>query len=122
MDTQQEDGRVMTYTQLPAASGDVTSMPYQPRMPALSGCWTFESGELYPTAMMEVVEGRSTSTGTSKSGGPRGDGGGGEAGTRAVVASFTSQTSGAVHRHHQYMPGGVNIVGVIGAMAFKFLV
>ena len=82
----------------------------------------FESGELYPTVMMEVVEGRSTSTSTSKSEGPGGDGGGGKAGTRAVAALFTSQTSGAVHHHDWYMPGGANIAGVIGAMAFKFLV
>ena len=115
--TQQGDGggRVMTYTQPPTASGDVTSMPYQPRVPASSRCRTFESGELYPTATMGVVEGRSTST--SKSGGP-----GGKAGTRAVAASFASKTSGAVHRHHRYMPRGANIASVVGAVAFKLLV
>jgi hypothetical protein len=122
--TQQGDGggRVMTYTQPPAASGDVTSMPYQPRVPASSGCRTFESGELYPTATMGVVQGRRTSTSTSTSGRPGGDGGGGKAGTRAVAASFASKTSGAVHRHYRYMPRGANIASVVGAVAFKLLV
>ena len=67
--TQQGDGRVMTYMQPPAASGDVTSMPYQLRVPASSGCRTFESGELYPTAMTPGVEGGSTSTSIPKLGG-----------------------------------------------------
>ena len=93
---QQEDegGWVMTYTQPPVVSGDVTSMSYQPHMPASLGCQMFESRELYPTAMTSGVEGRSTSV--SKPGGLGGDGWGGKAGTRAVAALFTLQTSGAV--------------------------
>jgi len=39
------NGVVMTYTQPPV--GPITSMPYQPRVPASSNCQTFSSGALF---------------------------------------------------------------------------
>ncbi|KAL1715331.1 hypothetical protein EV715DRAFT_256395 [Schizophyllum commune] len=41
------DGQVTTYTQPPESLGAITTMPYQPRVPASSNCQTFTSSELY---------------------------------------------------------------------------
>jgi len=41
------NGAVMTYTQPPEALGPISSMPYQPKVPASSSCTTYTSSVLY---------------------------------------------------------------------------
>jgi hypothetical protein len=44
------NGQVMTYTQPPESLGAISTMPYQPRVPASSNCVTFSSAELFAAA------------------------------------------------------------------------
>jgi hypothetical protein len=44
------NGVVMTYTQPPESLGAISTMPYQPRVPASSNCVTFASSALYTDA------------------------------------------------------------------------
>ncbi|KAI4524472.1 hypothetical protein K525DRAFT_235622 [Schizophyllum commune Loenen D] len=61
-----EDGQVTTYTQPAESLGAITTMPYQPRVPASSNCQTFESTALYTDALKAASSsGSSQATGVS---------------------------------------------------------
>ncbi|KAF7437207.1 hypothetical protein PC9H_004043 [Pleurotus ostreatus] len=73
-----QDGRTLTYTQPPEALGPITSVPYQPRVPASSNCKQFSSSALYtytPSSVMPVslavtsASSTASPSSTSKSGG-----------------------------------------------------
>ncbi|KAF9498148.1 hypothetical protein BDN71DRAFT_1443884 [Pleurotus eryngii] len=73
-----QDGRVLTYTQPPEALGPITSVPYQPRVPASSNCKQFSSSALYtntpgritPVSLAATsVASTASPASTSKSGG-----------------------------------------------------
>lgn len=58
-----EDGVVTTYQQPPESLGEISTMPYQPRIPATSSCTTYESASLYanqPTPTNPVTSSVST--------------------------------------------------------------
>ncbi|KAK7054458.1 hypothetical protein VNI00_003656 [Paramarasmius palmivorus] len=65
-------GAVQTYTQPPEELGPITSMPYQPKVPASSSCTQYESSSIY--AALASVE-------------PSGSGPAGSAGTSASPTS-----------------------------------
>ncbi|KAL4268398.1 macrophage activating glycoprotein [Pleurotus pulmonarius] len=71
-----QDGRVLTYTQPPEALGVITSVPYQPRVPASSNCKQFSSSALYTNApgsvapmSLAATSSTASPSSTSKSGG-----------------------------------------------------
>jgi hypothetical protein len=63
------NGVVMTYTQPAESLGAISTMPYQPRVPASSSCTTFSSAQLYaslPTVSSSTAKATSTGTGLTK--------------------------------------------------------
>jgi hypothetical protein len=48
-------GTVQTYTQPPESLGAISTMPYQPRVPASSQCVTYSSAALYAAAATDTV-------------------------------------------------------------------
>ncbi|KAG8994252.1 hypothetical protein FRB95_011077 [Tulasnella sp. JGI-2019a] len=61
------DGVVTTYKQPPEGT-EITSMPYQPKLPATSSCTTFSSAALFTAAASAVsVSSAATATGASAS-------------------------------------------------------
>ncbi|KAG6812664.1 hypothetical protein H0H92_001422 [Tricholoma furcatifolium] len=83
-----ENGVVMTYTQPPESLGAISTMPYQPRVPASSSCTTFDSSVLY--SALATVSGNqpaatATSTGTAS----------GSAASGTALASSKTSTGAA---------------------------
>ncbi|TRM69842.1 hypothetical protein BD626DRAFT_448002 [Schizophyllum amplum] len=60
-----DDGQTTTYTQPAESLGAITTMPYQPRVPASSNCVSFESTALYT----EAAKASGSSSASSGSGG-----------------------------------------------------
>lgn len=64
-------GAVQTYTQPPESLGPITTMPYQPKVPASSECVTYRSEDLFAAVATVLPSGSSAasaSTATSTSG------------------------------------------------------
>lgn len=57
------DGVVTTYQQPPESLGAISSMPYEPKIPATSSCTTFTSAQLYANAPAATIN--STSLGVT---------------------------------------------------------
>jgi len=64
-------GQVQTYTQPPESLGAISTMPYQPKVPASSNCVTYTSSVIYtglPTPTNNAVSPSSTGTSVRSSG------------------------------------------------------
>ncbi|KAF7423047.1 hypothetical protein PC9H_011211 [Pleurotus ostreatus] len=62
------NGQVVTYTQPPESLGAISTMPYQPRVPASSNCVQFQSTALFAAlASVTAAPGVSSSSSTSAS-------------------------------------------------------
>ena len=93
-------GQVQTYTQPPESLGAISTMPYQPKVPASSNCVTYTSSAIYsalPTASsLPASSGssvRSTGTRTSTGTGPSNTGsssGSSGSPTNLAISSLTS--------------------------------
>jgi hypothetical protein len=87
------DGSIQTYTQPAESLGAISTMPYQPKVPASSNCVTFTSAALYASAASDTVFPSSTSTPsgsssrTSGSGASPTAGSGSSSGAATLVAS-----------------------------------
>ncbi|KAF9441732.1 hypothetical protein P691DRAFT_812133 [Macrolepiota fuliginosa MF-IS2] len=85
------NGQVMTYTQPPEEAGAITTMPYQPRVPASSNCVTYTSSAIYtglpsPSIAIDIVATPSAGSGSAS-------GSHGASGTRTGGAAGPSSTS-----------------------------
>ncbi|KAG8752861.1 hypothetical protein FRC14_006642 [Serendipita sp. 396] len=88
-------GVVSTYTQPPESLGAISTMPYEPVIPATSNCQTFQSSALFtgaPDATVTRSSSSSRSTGTSTRSSTRV-----ASTTRSVSASSTGAPNGASH-------------------------
>jgi hypothetical protein len=86
------DGEVRTYTQPPESLGAISTMPYEPRVPASSNCVPFQSSALFvglPTATGASTSPTATGTGTGGAG-PSGNGNG--AATRTGTSGGAGST------------------------------
>jgi hypothetical protein len=96
-------GQVQTYTQPPESLGAISTMPYQPKVPASSNCVTYTSSAIYaslPTASTPAgssgsslrSSGSRTSTGTgpSNTGSSSGASGNNGSPTSLAISSLTS--------------------------------
>lgn len=61
-----ENGQVVTYTQPDEALGAISTMPYEPKVPASSNCVSFTSAQLF-TALATVVPSGATTAASSGS-------------------------------------------------------
>ncbi|KAJ7716590.1 hypothetical protein DFH07DRAFT_762417 [Mycena maculata] len=97
------NGTVMTYSQPPESRGVISSLPYQPRVPASSNCVTFTSAALYaamgtPAASatsVPVTSGGATAGATAGPGGPTKSGGIVAFASASASATGTGTSSGA---------------------------
>jgi len=101
------NGQVTTYVQPDEALGAITSMPYEPRIPATSQCTTYTSASLYAQAPSVTLSGTSsTGSGTRTSTGSS---------TRTSSSSHsTSSATGAAVLGAK--PAGA-LVGLLGGLA-----
>lgn len=95
-------GAVQTYSQPAESLGAISTMPYQPKVPASSNCVTYTSAVIYAAAATDTVF-TSSSTGKpggsstqSGSGGPSPTGGSSGAASSLAVSSLTSMVGVAV--------------------------
>lgn len=86
-------GAVQTYTQPDEALGPITTMPYQPRVPASSNCVTYTSAVLYAAAASDTAIPSSSSTPAAS--GPSSTGKPGGSSTKSGSAAGPSATGGA---------------------------
>ena len=82
-----EDGQVTTYTQPPESLGAITTMPYQPKVPASSNCQTFSSAELYSALASVSADSANSHSGSATSSGAES--------SKTSGASGSSNTRGA---------------------------
>lgn len=78
------NGVEMTYTQPPEELGSISTMPYEPVVPASSNCRPFASSDLYKQLATVTAAGSQSTTGTSA-----------PSATGAPGASHTSGTKSA---------------------------
>ncbi|KAH8112679.1 hypothetical protein DFH11DRAFT_1606411 [Phellopilus nigrolimitatus] len=111
------NGQVMTYTQPAESLGAITTMPYQPKVPASSSCTTFSSAELYAAAATAFPSSGSASGSAAKN-----TGGAGTTATRSGVATDASTTanSGARVARSMVSENGAGAGAVIGLMGMLF--
>ncbi|PVG04693.1 hypothetical protein CPB86DRAFT_831363 [Serendipita vermifera] len=100
-------GAVQTYTQPPESLGPISTIPYEPRIPASSSCTPYQSAALYSGAPSATVTHASSSgTGTGTRTGTRST-----SATRSASSSSSTSTSGA-------SPRTVMSVGALAGAAF----
>ncbi|KAF7974260.1 hypothetical protein HWV62_13042 [Athelia sp. TMB] len=112
-------GAVQTYTQPPESLGAISTMPYQPRVPASSNCVTHSAAELYasaaalyPSASASATAPAATGTGSVAAGSGRVNAATGS--RSAGTPSATGATNGAGVMH-------VSFFGLVGALTASAL-
>lgn len=101
------DGQVSTYQQPPESLGAITTVPYEPKIPASSQCTTYTSAQLYASAPAATISASASKSGTTSGSGSI---------TRSAARTTTgtgasaSSTSGAA-------PARAASVGVVGSLA-----
>lgn len=90
-----DNGQVVTYTQPAESLGAISSMPYEPRIPASSNCRSFSAAELYTAQVTATVTSSVVGPTSSGSGSAARSTAGKTTGTRSGSASTASQTGGA---------------------------
>ncbi|KAF9259960.1 hypothetical protein L218DRAFT_1079615 [Marasmius fiardii PR-910] len=92
-----QNGQVMTYTQPPESLGAISTMPYEPKVPASSQCSQFQSATLY-ARLGSVTSSAASSASTGRS----------TSGTRSGTQTGTSQGS------QQTGNGAIGLTGSVG--------
>lgn len=91
------NGVVMTYTQPAESLGPISTMPYQPRVPASSNCTPFQSTDLFtslPTPT-NVASSSAAVTGSGSSGAAAATGASGSSGSKGASGASASRTGSA---------------------------
>ncbi|KAB5593321.1 hypothetical protein CTheo_3239 [Ceratobasidium theobromae] len=123
------NGQVMTYTQPPESLGAISTMPYNPRVPASSNCVTFQSSAIYtggvsvsaPAASTSGSAGAASNTATAAASGTARPSGASGTSARTSAASSTATNAGASN-------GAVGLTSpafgfmTIGSLVFSALV
>ena len=109
------NGQVTTYQQPPESLGAISTMPYEPKIPATSECTTYTSAQLYSNAPAATVSG-ATSAATSASGSRTPT----RTNTGTVASASGSGTPGAAPRGASMSAVG-SLAAVLGASLFAAL-
>ncbi|KAF7437588.1 hypothetical protein PC9H_004430 [Pleurotus ostreatus] len=112
------NGAVLTYTQPPEALGVITTLPYEPRVPASSDCVPFESTELFAALATVTPSGSAApaSQTLSASGSSAAGTRGGSSGTGTGSAPNANQT--ADNGGNIVTSGLVSLIGVMFSALF----
>ncbi|CAE6532015.1 unnamed protein product [Rhizoctonia solani] len=103
-------GQVVTYSQPPESLGAITTMPYQPRIPASSNCVAFQSAALYTGAPSVSIPGASSSAPATASA------------PSAVPTRATASRSGAAATASSAPNTGASTNGAMALSPFNVLV
>ncbi|KAJ7770538.1 hypothetical protein B0H16DRAFT_1515811 [Mycena metata] len=106
-----ENGAVMTYTQPPESLGPISTLPYQPKVPASSSCTA------YPSTLLYGASASSTATGSSASGS-----GNGAARVTGSAASGSGASAGASATGTASGAEALRVGVVSGALGLLFAV
>ncbi len=109
------NGAVLTYTQPPEALGVITTLPYQPRVPASSNCVPFQSASLFAALATVTPSGSAVSSASQT----LASSGSGAAGTRS--SSSGTGTDSAQNANQTQDNGGVIVMaGVVSLFGVVF--
>ncbi|KAG5651404.1 hypothetical protein H0H81_008762 [Sphagnurus paluster] len=86
-------GAVQTYTQPPESLGPITTMPYQPKVPASSSCTTYTSSVLYSDLLSVTAPGDTTTSAPASTGTAKPSGSGSASGSKTGTAGGAQNTS-----------------------------
>ena len=109
-------GQIQTYTQPPESLGPISTMPYQPKVPASSNCVTYTSSAIYaalPTASGATPSPSGASSGTTRTSGTKTSSGTGPSNTSG--GSSTGSAAG-IKVGSAVLSMGVGAVGVVFAV------
>jgi hypothetical protein len=106
------NGVVMTYTQPPESLGPISTLPYDPKVPASSSCTQYSSADLY-SALGTITS--SASAGASVTGAAAKSGASGSA-TRSGESAGASATGGTTQSGAEVL--GVSLVSTVLGVVF----
>ena len=117
-----ENGQVMTYTQPAESLGPISTIPYEPRIPASSNCVPFQSNQLFADLPAATgAPGASSGTGSGAGPAPTGTGAGtgaGSAPTRTGSGTTPGATGGASEDENGAASTRISMVAAVaGAVA-----
>ncbi|KAJ7587425.1 hypothetical protein C8J56DRAFT_941876 [Mycena floridula] len=81
-------GAVKTYTQPAESLGSISTMPYEPKVPASSSCTTYESSALFAALATVTAPGASSASATGSTTA-------GSSGSKTTTTASATSTSGA---------------------------
>jgi hypothetical protein len=87
------NGQVLTYKQPPESAGAITTMPYEPRIPASSNCVSFQSTALYTAGGVAAPSASASGSGSTTR--PSGSSGSSSR-SSAASSTATGQSGGAM--------------------------
>ncbi len=111
------NGQVSTYQQPAESLGAITTVPYEPKIPASSQCTTYTSAQLYANAPAATISASATKSGGTTTG----------SNTRSAARTTTgtgasaSSTSGAAPRAAASVGALGSLATVLGASLFAAL-
>lgn len=113
------NGQVVTYTQPPESLGPISTMPYDPKIPASSNCVPLQSAALFTdlpaaTGASTAASGSATATG-SRSGSAAASGSASRTGSATATATGATGSNGAGALGVSFVS---TIAGVLAAVAF----
>ncbi|KAJ7161881.1 hypothetical protein C8R43DRAFT_315931 [Mycena crocata] len=115
-----ENGAVVTYTQPPEAAGEITSMPYQPKVPKSSSCTPYTSAQLFAALGTAAAGGGASASATPPAGsGASGkpSGGAGASGSNSGSGSASPSATGASGAEALRVSLVSSAVGIVFAVA-----
>jgi len=116
------NGQVVTYSQPPESLGAITTMPYQPKVPASSQCQPFTSSVLFSALASVTPNGGASSGAPAPTGTGTGSQSGSGTGKPVASGSRTSSAAGAANTSNDAQvvvaSGLVTLLGVVFSAMF----
>jgi len=114
------NGQVTTFQQPPESLGAISTMPYEPKIPATSSCSTFTSAQLYSNAPAATLSPSSAARSSTGSGAPTSRASRTATGTQGAASNSATTTSGAARGVSASAVG--SLAAALGASLFAALV
>lgn len=101
------DGKVSTFVQPPESLGPISTMPFEPKIPATSSCTTYTSAQLYANAPAATLSTSAATSSTTKS----------SANTKSNTAARTSASSTQTNANGTGAAARGASAGAVGSLA-----
>lgn len=113
-----ENGQVKTYTQPAESLGPISTMPYQPKVPASSNCKTFESSSIFAALATVSADPQATGGATSSSAAATSSGLSSKASTTPSATGSSAPAKTSSSDANTLAITGVSIIGVVFSALF----